>query len=172
MRPIAEITDDCESHMKPHELFGWENWWEKIIKNGSAPTHKTHAYHKWLERRSKLKNNINKELSKRKSPNRLICPGAGQGIYLVCEKDVAEITAESRVRKIVCCFEKSHKEMTLLANCNKISGEDKKMLNRLSDLIELQQNTMVGTMSKMRSLPPGTKKRLLKHLGIETKQTC
>lgn len=168
MRPIAEITDDCENKMRPHDLFSWEIWWKNIIKNRSFPPHKTYAYQKWIADRSYVKIQINKELSRRKSPNRLICPGAGKGIYLVCEDDVAELTADTKVRKIVNCFEKGHKEMKLLAGCSKISTEDKKMLNRLSDLVELQQNTMIGTMSKMRSLPPDTKRRLLKHLGIDS----
>lgn len=168
MRPIAEITDDCENKMNPHDLFAWEKWWEDIIKNGTSPAHKTYAYQKWIKNRSDVKRQINKELSRRKSPNRLICPGAGKGIYLVCEDDVAELTADTRVRKIVNCFERGHNEMKMLAGCYKISVEDKKMLTRLSDLVELQQNTMIGTMSKMRSLPPDTKKRLLKHLGLDT----
>ncbi|MCK5016911.1 MAG: hypothetical protein KAS32_07545 [Candidatus Peribacteraceae bacterium] len=168
MRPIAEVTDDCESKMKPKDLFSWDEWWEDVIKNGTTPAHKTLAYHLWIKERSYIKGDINKELVRRKSPNRLICPGGGKGIYLVCEDDVAELTADTRVRKIVNCFEKGHSEMKMLAGCHKISVEDKKMLTRLSDLVELQQNTMIGTMSKMRSLPPDTKKRLLKHLGIDT----
>ena len=169
MRPIAKVTDDCEKRMKPHELFSWEDWWVKIIKNGNVPAHKTYAYQKWTSRRCEAKDFINKELLRRKSPNRLMCVGAGQGIYLVCEDDVAELTADKKVRKIVRCFENSHKEMIGLACCEKISGEDKRMLSRLSSLIELQQNTMIGTMAKLRSLPPATKKRLLKHLGVEVK---
>lgn len=168
MRPIAEITDDCENKMTPYELFSWEKWWENIIQNGTVPAHKTLLYHLWIRKRSYLKADINKELARRKSPNRLMCPGAGKGIRLVNEIEVAEITSDTRIRKIVNCFEKGHNEMKMLAGCHKISVEDKKMLTRLSDLVELQQNTMIGTMSKMRSLPPATKKRLLKHLGLET----
>jgi len=169
MRPLAEITDNCLEYMKPHELWSWEDWWEKVIKNGEIPSRKTYAYEKFIDERNKIKININNELKRRKVPERLMCPGSGQGIYLVCEDDVAEITADKRVRKIVSTFEISHKEMSLLAVCNKISEEDKKMLLRLSDMVELQQNTMIGTMSKMRSLPPATKKRLLKKLGIDSK---
>ena len=167
MKPIAEITDNCENMMKPHDLFSWEKWWEDVIQNGSTPAHKTYAYEKWIKARTYIKGDINKELVRRKSPNRLVCPGAGKGIYLVNEEDVAEITSDTRVRKIVNCFEKGHSEMKMLAGCHKISVEDKNMLTRLSDLVELQQNTMIGTMSKMRSLPPDTKKRLLKHLGVD-----
>lgn len=166
MRPIAEITKECKK-MNPHELWSWEKWWEVIVQDGEVPTAKTFAYAKFIEKRSKVKLQVNNELERQKTPERLQCPGGGQGIYLVNEEDVAEITSDKRVRKIVSCFEKSQKEMTRLAVCEKISGEDKKMLSRLSSLIELQQNTMIGTMSKMRSLPPATKKRLLKHLGLD-----
>lgn len=153
--------------MKPHELWSWQKWWEVIVQNGEAPTHKTFAYAKFVEKRSKIKQQIDKELERQKVPERLQCPGGGQGIYLVNEEDVAEITSDKRVRKIVNCFEKGQKEMTRLAVCERISGEDKRMLSRLSGLIELQQNTMIGTLAKMRSLPPATKKRLLKKLGIK-----
>jgi hypothetical protein len=158
--------DDCEKLMKPHELFTWDSWWENIVKAGEIPKRRTYLDQIWMEDRRHLKRHINKELAKKKSPNRLICLGHGRGIYLVCEKDVAEITADMRIRKIVDCFELSNKEMIELAKCNKISEIDRKMLNRLGDLVELQQNTMIGTMSRMKSLPPSTKKRLLKHLGV------
>lgn len=167
MRPIAEITENCKRLMKPHELWSWQKWSEIILKDGEVPRNKTYTYQKWIEKRSKIKLQVNKELERQKVPERLQCPGGGQGIYLVNEEDVAEITSDKRVRKIVSCFEKSQKEMTRLAICERISGEDKRMLNRLSGLIELQQNTMIGTLSKMRSLPPATKKRLLKKLGIK-----
>lgn len=168
MRPIAEITDNCLEMMSPHELFSWEDWWGKVIKNGDVPRHKTYAYTKYIQKRNYVKIVINKELQSRKRPERLVCPGAGQGVYLVCETDVAELTVDIRVRKIVSTFEIGSKEMRSLSLCEKISGEDKRMLSRLGGLIELQQNTMIGTMAKMKSLPPATKKRLLKHLGLDT----
>jgi len=167
MRPINEIVDDCLNLMKSHEIFSWEEWWEKVVKDGSTPARKTYRYKCWIDDRNKLKKQIQKELEKRKRPERLMCPGQNQGIYLVNENDVAEITADYRVRKIVNCFINGHNEMNLLSLCPKLSDEDKKMLERLSSLVELQQNTMIGTMSKMRSLPPATKQRLMKHLGIE-----
>ena len=167
MRPIADIADDCEKYMKPHELFSWEEFWINIAKNGGTPAHKTFAYSKWVEERCRLIRDINKEYTRRKSPSRMICPGSSRGVYRVSEEDVAEITADIRVRKIVNCFEKSHKEMGLLSVCNKISISDRKMLKRLSGMVELQQNTMIGTMAKMKSLPLETKKRLLKKLGFE-----
>lgn len=167
MRPIAEITEDCKRSMKPHELWSWQKWWEVIVQDGEMPTAKTFAYAMFIDKRSKVKQKVNKELERQKTPERLQCPGNGQGIYLVNEEDVAEITSDKRVRKIVSCFEISQKEMMRLSVCERISGEDKRMLSRLSSLIELQQNTMIGTMAKMRSLPPSTKKRLLKKLGVD-----
>jgi hypothetical protein len=168
MRPINEIVDDCIKMMKPHEIFSWESWWVDVIKNGEVPSVNTFKYAKFIEKRCKIKQQVDIEFIRRKLPYRLICPGAGQGIYLVNEKDVAEMTADSRIRKIVNCFKKGHKIMSQLSLCKGISSEDSKMLERLSALVELQQNTMIGTMAKMRSLPPATKKRLLKHLGVKT----
>ena len=170
MRPIAEVTDDCEKEMKPHELFSWENWWTDVIKNGEIPARKTYKHEKWIMQRSKLKQKINKELERRKSPNRLICPGGGQGIYIVNEMDVAEITADEGVRKIIRCFEKRDKEIFGLLSAMKISIENKRMLSRLRNMFELQQSTIIGMIANMRSLPPATKKRILKHLGIENKK--
>lgn len=167
MRPIAEMADRCLSLMKPHELWSWDKWGGQIMGNGSIPSRKTYAYDKFIQKRLQAKAQINTELKRRKAPERLFCPGSGQGIYLVNEEDVSEITSDKRVRRIVSCFTKGRKEMASLATCRRISNEDKKMLLRLGGLIELQQNTMVGTMAKMRSLPPATKKRLLKHLGVQ-----
>lgn len=169
MRPLSEMTDNCLRLMNPHRLWSWEYWWTKIVKNGEVPSRKTFAYEKFIQKRAKIKNDINKELQRQQKPERLLCPGVGQGIYLVNEKDVAELTVDKRVRRIVNCFIKSQKDMVQLAVCERISGDDKRMLSHLSGLIELQQNTMIGTMAKMRSLPPATKKRLLKRLGIDAK---
>jgi len=167
MRPIAEVTDDCLTKMETHKLFSWDNFWTHVVKNGPVPASRTYGYYKYILKRNHLKQSINKELAKRKCPERLMCPGQNQGVYLVGEDDVAEIIVDKRVRKIVSSFEISHKEMSLLAQGKGISNEDKKMLERVSSMVELQQNTMIGTMAKMRSLPPATKKRILKHLGVE-----
>ena len=167
MRPIAEMTDSCLELMAPHQIFDWDEWWIGVIQNGSVPRRKTFLYSEYIDLRNKVKQQINTELTRRKRPERLICPGHGKGIYLINESDVAEVTADGRIRKIVLCFQKGHREMALLAECTTLIEDDRKMLERLSGLVELQQNTMVGTMAKMRSLPPATKARLLKHLGVE-----
>ena len=166
MRPISEIVDDCLGLMKPDKLFSWEEWWTNVVKNGQTPSYKTYAYWVWIRRRNDLKQEADRELARRKRPERLICPGCNQGIYLVGKDKVAEIKADSRVRKIVSCFIRSHKEMSQLSLCSGISDKDRKMLERISSMVELQQNTMLGTIAKMKSLPPATKKRILKHLGL------
>ena len=167
MRPISEIVDDCLEKMKPHKLFSWEDWWTDVVKDGPTPSNKTYAYWVWIRKRNDIKQEADKELARRKRPERFICPGCNQGIYLVGKEDVAEIKADVRVRKIVNCFITAHKEMFQLSLSSGLSDVDKKMLERVSSLVELQQNTMIGTLAKMRSLPPATKKKLLKHLGVE-----
>lgn len=169
MKPIAEVTDACLRKMSSHKLFSWDNWWTHIVKNGPVPASKTYGYYKYIMARNEIKQSVNKELGRRKCAERLMCPGQNQGIYMVDEKDVAEITVDKRVRKIVSSFGISHREMMLLAQGKRISDEDRKMLERISTMVELQQNTMIGTMSKMRSLPAATKQKLLKHLGVDTK---
>jgi len=170
-RPIADIADSCEDMMKPSELITWEYWWAEVVQEkGELPPHKTYAYLKWIEKRCDLKIAINKELGRRKSPRRLICPGMSKGIYLASENDIAEITADTRLKKIANCIETASKEWRLLANCKGLPIHDKEMMSRLSNLMELQQNTMIGTMVNMDSLPAETKQRLLKKLGFNNKK--
>jgi hypothetical protein len=156
--------------MKPHALFSWEDWWVQIVKDGEAPRHKTYAYSQFIDKRNKIKQQVNKELEKRKRPERLMCPGVGAGVYLVDEADVAELTTDQRIRKIVNTFENSQKQMSLLAASSRLSESDKSMLLRIAGLVELQQTSMIGTMARMKSLPPASKKRLLKHLGVVDKK--
>ena len=166
MRPIAEVVDSCLAEMEPHKLFTWEDWWEQIAQNGPAPRSKTFAYAQFIDQRNKVKQHVNCELEKRKAPERLVCPGEGMGVFLVNESDVAEITTDKRIRKIVSTFESSQKQMSLLAQSKRLSEPDKTMLIRIAGLVELQQTSMIGTMARMRSLPAASKKRLLKHLGV------
>lgn len=167
MDSLCKVVDRCLKHMKPYQLYSWEQWWEKFIQDGDVPRHQSYKYQKWLERRVREKNSINKELERRKQPQRLILVGHGEGIQLVDENEVSEITVDKRVRKIVSTFERGRKEMVCLAVCEKISTEDRTMLTDMGRMIELQQNTIIGTMGKMPSLPEPTKKRILKHLGIK-----
>lgn len=169
MRPISDITNDCLKMMKPHELFTWEKLWEKIFRNGEAPARKTKAYYTWLQERSREKNRINDELIRRKAPQRLIPVGHGQGVYLVNEEDVAEITIDKRARKMMGTFKRGRREMKNFIECDAISAEDKKMLIGMSGLIELQQDTMTVAIAKMPCLPEPTKKRLYKSIGIDVK---
>lgn len=169
MRPVGEMTDSCLLLMKPNELWGWDKWWIDVCKNGEVPRRKTYAYQKWIEKRSKEMGRINLELLRRNRPERLFCPGAGQGIYLVNEDEVAEKILDYRIRRVVNTVEKSHNQMRALSRCPKLKPEDARMLSRMSDMLELQSNTLIGSIAKMRSLPPATKKRLLKKLGIDTK---
>lgn len=169
MKPIGEMTDNCLQLMKPNKLWEWDKWWTNVVKNGQVPTRKTYAYQKWIEKRSKETARINLELTRRNRPERLLCPGAGQGIYLVNEDEVAEKILDYRIRRVVSAVEKSHNQMRLLAHCPKLKSEDAHMLSRMSDMFELQSNTLIGSIAKMRSLPPATKKRLLKKLGFEAK---
>lgn len=167
MRPIAEETNDCLEIMKPNELWEWDKWWTDVVKNGEVPTKKTFKYQKWIEKRCKEVARINLELRRRNRPERLLCPGGGQGVYLVNEDEVAEKITDRRIRRVVNSIENSHKEMRSLSRCPKLKDEDARMLSRLSDMLELQSNTLIGSIAKMRSLPPATKKRLLKHLGMD-----
>ena len=167
MDSLCKIVDRCLKLMKPYQMFPLEKWWEEIIRDGEVPPHKSYKYQKWISKRCRLKNSVNKELERRKRPERLMFIGHGEGIRLVDENEVGEITVDRRVRKIISIFERGQKEMVRLAICDKMSTEDRTMLTDMARMIELQQNTIIGTMAKMPSLPEPTKKRILKHLGIK-----
>ena len=172
MKPLAEVVDRCLIMMKPNQLFDWEKWWTNIVQDGEAPCNKSWEYYKFIMKRNRLKKSINKEFEARRLPERLMCVGNGKGVYLINElgeHNVADTTIHKRVCKIVRSFEISHKEMTKLAHCQRLSPEDQKALLRTSDLMELHGNTMIGTIAKIKSLPAPTKTRLLKSLGIDNK---
>lgn len=171
MKPLAEVVDRCLNLMRTGELLAWDEWWINVVQDSPVPHHKSWEYYKFIMLRNRVKKSINKELEARRLPERLMCVGNGEGVYLVNETgehNVADTTIHKRICKIVRTFEISHKEMEKLAICQRISSEDRKALTRTSDLVELQQNTMIGTMAKMKSLPPASKTRLLKSLGIST----
>jgi len=172
MKPLTEVVDRCLSMMKPHKLFDWAEWWTNVVEEGETPRNKSYEYYKFIMKRNRLKKSVNKELEARRLPERLICVGNGKGVYLVNETgehNVADTTIHKRVCKIVRAFEISHKEMTKLAHCQRLLPEDQKALLRTSDLMELHGNTIIGTIAKIKALPPATKTRLLKSLGIDTK---
>jgi len=168
MKSLTEMTDKCIKMMKPHVLWDWEKWWVTITGDDDVPGSKTFAYHVWMKKRCELKDKINKEMRARKMPETLMCTGLGEGIYLVNQEDIAEMTVTRRMRTIIASFEKSQKEMRLLTTCERLSPVDRKMLTGLGSMIELQENTMIGTMSKLKSLPAPAKKILFKKLGLKT----
>lgn len=170
MKPIAEMTKGVLDLMKPHQLWPWENWARRIMGNGSLPARKTYGYELFIRERLEAKASINKELERMKRPERLFCAGPGEGVYLVNEIDVADLVIGKSVIKIIRSFETGHKRTRNLAGCERISAEDRRMLNRVSVLVELQNNTMIGTIARMKSLPPATKKRLLKKLGFKAEK--
>ena len=167
MRPIEKIVNDCLKKMKAYKLFTFDKWWEDVVGAGSVPSRKSFAHYKWLEKRAILKNSVNRELQNRTRPARLLFVGGGQGVYLVDEKEIATLTVDKRVRRMMSCFENGAKQMRALALCEKISDTDKAMLKDVYGYFELQENTIIGTMAKMKSLPEPSRTRLLKKLGVK-----
>lgn len=165
MKPLCEIVDRCLRLMKPYQIFSWEDWWEKVIQDGEVPTCKTAKHYKWIEKRLRAKNSINKELERRNRPERIIPVGYGQGVYLIDEKEVAPHTVDRRVRRIVGCVETGQKEMRGLEACPELPDKDKAMVKNVNGVLALWQNTILGTLAKL-DLQEDTKKRLMKHLGL------
>ena len=165
MDSIVKITDKCLK-MKPNELWSWEKWAEDIV-GLKVPAKKTYAYEKFISARNKFKAKVNKELARRNLPERVICVGGGKGVYLVNEKAVADTFVETKVRRFIRAVENSNIILRELSGAKQLSLDDKKMLTRVAGAFELQGNTLIGTISRMKSLPKPIKARLLKDLGIE-----
>ena len=165
MDSIVKITDKCLK-MKPNELWSWEKWAEDIV-GLEVPAKKTYAYERFISARNRFKGNVNRELARRNLPERIICVGWGKGVYLVNEEAVADTFVETKVRRFIRAVENSNVVLRELSGAKQLSVEDKRMLSRVAGAFELQGNTLIGTISRMKSLPKPIKARLLKDMGIE-----
>lgn len=166
MDSLCKVVDRCLKLMKPNRIFSSEKWWETVIQDGEVPSRKTYNYHQWMQKKHRCKNQINKELERRKRPERLFFTG-GESIYLVNENEVADMIVDKRMRKVVNTIELGPKEMRALLLCDKLSGDNKRVLRGCSDLLEVTVNGIITTLTKRGLLPGSTRKLLLKHLGIK-----
>jgi len=167
MRPINEIADDCLRLMKPHQNYSNYEWWENIIKNGEAPRKGTVKYYQWMQERSRTKDAANKYFERKRLPERLMFVGHGDGIYLVDEEDVIEITTDQRARKVLNVFKKGSEVMKGFIACERLSTEDRELAQDMKGFFNLTANSILGTMLRMKSLPESTKKTISKRLGIK-----
>ena len=164
MESIEKITDASLQKMKPGYLWSWGDWAEKIAKI-EMPVKETYEYQKFIAQRNQLKQQVNKELARRKLPDRLECLGNGEGIYLLNEKTVSEKYAEKGMRKVVNVLKIRAREFEALIKSPKLPDQDRTMLRRLTGTFEQERNGLIGSVVRMRSLSAPAKKRLLKNLG-------
>ena len=167
MRTIEQVTDDVLKQMRSSGEWGWDDWWTKIVRNGPIPKKNSLKYKQFIERRLRIKNQVNRELVSRNLPERLICVGWGKGIYLESNERIAKTFIEDRSRKIANAFTSAIVHLDELSRASKLPDEDRKLLLRVTSAFEFNQSALAGTFTRMRSLTATAKKQILLNFGVK-----
>lgn len=166
MNTIQTITENVLRLMTPDDEWSYEDWWNKVVRNGKIPNKGTADYERWKGQRLSVKNAINDELRIQRKPERLRCIW-GAGLKLEGKATVAKTYSIERVRKVVAAYTLSMAIFDDFISCTDLSENDKTMLTRLNGACETNLNAFAGAIGRMRSLAKEQKQKLLSEFGFD-----
>lgn len=151
--------------MRINREYKWAEWWSQFV----SPANTEHPTMVWPDDRLEVKKRVNKEFVARNLSNRLFILHHGRSVYMLDGDDgVAAKFFLNRAKKTGANIDTTIKSIRDLAEANGISSEDRRMLLNASNVIDGHQNTLIGAIGRMRSLPGPIKREAMSHLGANT----
>lgn len=148
---IIEATNRALGKMDIHKEWGWDNWWEKITGQ-KAPRNGSIKSFFYVNDRLELKDKINRELAKRRLPNRIFVRRR-VGVYMVNEKRVARQTIFAREKKMTACIDRSVNQYYILSEADKMSSRNVALLENKAEALEENKNILFTEPRKLKLIP-------------------
>ena len=149
---VVKVTDTVLKKMGTDKEWPWDIFWKQIAGQRLPVNGNKRANFFYLRSRIELKDKINRELAKRRLPNRLFVIRKF-GLYLVDEKKVTAKTIKERQIRMTACVDRSIGQYNVISKAKRMSKTNVALLENRTKVLEESKLGLFITPRKLELIP-------------------